>query len=156
MQIGQIEKVQKSARRNRSMGSGNRVLKLGKQHIVSVATIGGSSRLCNVLSGLCFQARRAGTTSAGVEGPGDRLRLKRKCLKGRHTNSWCDRVVDVSALRAFEFFSGARSGGYHHRQRMFQPFGLSTNAAGYSRNDPLCVIGCSSFDEFSSQVTFAS
>ena len=31
---------------------------------------------------------------------------------------------DVSALRAFEFFSGSVSGGLHHRQRMCQPSGL--------------------------------
>ena len=36
--------------------------------------------------------------------------------------------VDVSALRAYPFIPGSTPGGYHHRQRMYQPFGLSSVA----------------------------
>jgi hypothetical protein len=74
------------------------------------------------------QARRAETTSAGVEGPGSNALQTARGPEGRHNldlvanqNLATLGCVSPSGLAVHR---GPPTGGYHHRQRVCQPSGL--------------------------------
>ena len=75
-----------------------------------------------------IEARRAGTTSAGVEGPGSNAPQTATRPGGpiQPGFSYPSKTSDPWVCQPFGLgdSKGPSTGGYHHRQRVCQPFGL--------------------------------